>query len=59
MPAITPITMPAIPLPERPEFDAEGVELAVFVAEPAGRFGDEKLEKLEKEDTVKTCLFQG
>ena len=49
--------MPAIPPPERPEFDAEGVELAVFVAklvvfvaELAGRGCEEKLEKLEKED---------
>jgi hypothetical protein len=36
MPAITPITMPAMPPPERPEFDAGGVEPAVFVAELAG-----------------------
>jgi hypothetical protein len=57
MPAITPITMPAMPPPERPEFDAEGVELAVFVAELAvyvaelaGRVREEKLEKLEEED---------
>ena len=57
MPAITPITMPAIPPPERPDFDAEGVELAVFVAELAvfvaelaGRVCEEKLEKLEEED---------
>lgn len=42
--------MPAIPFPERPEFDAEGVELAVFVAEPTGRVCEEKVEKLEKED---------
>jgi len=64
MPAITPITMPAMPPPERPEFDAGGVELAVFVAELAGfvaelavfvaelagRVCEEKLEKLEEED---------
>jgi hypothetical protein len=35
MPATTPTTTPAIPPPERPEFDAEGVELAVFAAELA------------------------
>lgn len=35
MPATTPITTPAIPPPERPEFDAEGVELTVVVAELA------------------------
>jgi hypothetical protein len=50
MHTITPITMPAIPPPGRPEFDAEGVELAVFVAELAGWVCEEKLEKLEKED---------
>jgi hypothetical protein len=50
MPAITPITMPAIPPPERPEFDAEGVKLAVFVAELGGRVYEEKLEEFKKED---------
>jgi hypothetical protein len=42
--------MPAISPPERPEFDAEGVELAVFVAELAGRVCEEELEKLVKGD---------
>jgi len=51
MPTITAITMPAIAPPERPEFDAEGVLLAVFVAEPARRGCEEKLEK-EDEDVL-------
>ena len=58
MPATTAITTPAIPPPERPDFDAEGVEVTVVVAEVAvlvvglaERLCEEKVEK-EDEDVL-------
>ena len=56
MPATAPITTPAIPPPERPDFDAEEVELTVVVAELAvfvvglaERLCEEKVEKEDKD----------
>ena len=71
MPATTPTTTPAMAPPERPEFDAEGVELAIFAAELAifvaelvvfvtglaGRICEEELEE-DKDVLVRRIMVE-
>jgi hypothetical protein len=65
MPATAPITTPAIPPPERPDFDAEEVELTVVVAEVAvfvvglaERLCEEKVEKEDKDVLVPRKMIE-
>jgi hypothetical protein len=65
MPTTTPITTPAIPPSERPDFDAEEVELTVVVAELAvfvvglaERLCEEKVEKEDKDVLVPRTMVE-
>jgi hypothetical protein len=72
MTATTPITTPAIPPPERPDFDVEGfeltvvvaelavfiLELAVFVVGLAERLCEDKVEKADEDVLVPRTMVE-